>query len=180
MKVIFTILFSISLGITTARQLEDFSLYSVTNNKVFTLSEARGEYVALHFLLKTECPVCLRYTMEYFNNQDQLEGVKHVFIKPDTEQEIKEWAGHLKTEELDQLPIFRDPDAQLAAKLMIPSGYEFHNEIVHYPALVLIDPQGKEVFRYVGKNNSDRYTFDLLSEKLQKLKGGKINQSDSL
>jgi peroxiredoxin Q/BCP len=170
MKVLFTVMFMLSTGYAAAQEIEDFSLKSITNNQEFTLSDSKGQYVVLHFLLKTECPVCLRHTIEYFNKQDQLMGVTQVFIKPDTEEEIMEWAGNLDTEELDQLPIYRDPEAKLAKMFNIPGGYEFHNEVVHYPALVLIDPSGKEVFRYVGKNNRDRYSFDQLKQKLDDIR----------
>ena len=36
----------------------------------------------------------------------------------------------------------RDPEAALATLFDSPDGYSFHGQIVHYPALVLIDPQG--------------------------------------
>ena len=48
----------------------------------------------------------------------------------------------------------------------IPFGYEFHGQVFHYPALVLLGRDGKELFRYVGKNNVDRYSFDQLKEKV--------------
>ena len=38
----------------------DFTLQAVGQNKTFKLSDARGHYIALHFLLKTECPFCLK------------------------------------------------------------------------------------------------------------------------
>ena len=31
----------------------DFTLSSVTDNSIFTLSKSKGKFVALHFLLKT-------------------------------------------------------------------------------------------------------------------------------
>ena len=39
----------------------EFSVTSPVDGNTFTLSEARGKYVALHFLLKTECPFCLKF-----------------------------------------------------------------------------------------------------------------------
>jgi hypothetical protein len=32
-----------------------------------------------------------------------------------------------------------------------------------------LDSQGKEVFRYVGKSNADRFTYDKLLAKLEEL-----------
>jgi peroxiredoxin Q/BCP len=70
----------------------------------------------LHFLLKTGCPVCLRFTIDSCNKKDQLPGVTHIFQKPDSEKEIKRWGGHLQIEEPARL-------------YRIPDGFEHHNEI---------------------------------------------------
>ena len=42
------------------------------------------------------------------------------------------------------------------------------NQVEHLilPAFILLDPEGKEVFRYVGKNNRDRYSFEQLESKI--------------
>src|ERR1044072_7381228 len=75
----------------------DFTLTSPTDGKVFRLSEAKGRYVALHFLLKTECPFCLRHSAEYSMKAPTVAGVTHIFLKPDSDAEIKSWAGKIKT-----------------------------------------------------------------------------------
>jgi len=41
---------------------------------------------------------------------------------------------------------------------------------VHYPALILIDPDGKEVYRYIGKKNSDRLSVKKFMAVLEGLK----------
>jgi len=66
--------------------------------------------------------------------------------------------------------IYRDAEAKLADAFGIPGGYQFHGQSVHYPALVLLNPAGKEVFRYVGKSNADRFSYDQFAEKLAGLK----------
>src|ERR1044071_659768 len=132
----------------------DFTVTSPIDGKTFRLSEAKGRYVALHFLLKTECPFCLRHTAEYSMKAPTVAGVTHVFLKPDSDDEIKSWAGKIKAPH--QPTIYRDADAKLATEFGIPDGYKFHGQTVHYPALVLLDPNGKEVFRYIGKSNTDR------------------------
>lgn len=147
----------------------DFTLPSATDSSHFTLSEAREKFVALHFLLKTECPYCLRHTNEYFEKSASLPNVLQIFIKPDTEAEIKQWAYNLTDSDIYQFPIYRDADAALAKLYNIPDGYSFHGQVVHYPALILLDGNGKEVFRYIGKNNSDRYSFKKLTAKIQEL-----------
>lgn len=147
---------------------DDFTVHAATGTNVFKLSNAKGKFVALHFLLKTECPYCLRHTRDYAQKSANDSRVVHVFLKPDTEAEIKQWAGKLG-EEAAKLRIYRDPDAKLAKEFNIPDGYKFHGQTVHYPALVLLDPKGKEVFRYVGKSNVDRFSYGKFSAKLQEL-----------
>ena len=158
------LLFSINIQ---AQNVKDFSLTSVTDKSTFTLSKSKGKYIALHFLLKTECPYCIRHTSEYFEKASSLSNVIQVFIKPDSEQEINAWAGKLKS--TNNLPIYQDADAKLADQFNIPNGYQFHGQVVHYPAFILLNDKGEEVFRYVGKNNSDRFSFDQLKAKIEAL-----------
>ncbi|WP_109829346.1 peroxiredoxin family protein [Reichenbachiella versicolor] len=152
-----------------SQKVKNFTLQSVTNDKEFTLNEAKGRYIALHFLLKTECPVCMRHTMNYYNRAGELPNVEQLFIKPDTDAEIQEWADDLSKDDGIDITIYQDKEAQLARKFKIPHGYFFHKQLVHYPAFILLNEKGKEVFRYVGKNNRDRYSFDQLVEKMNKI-----------
>jgi peroxiredoxin Q/BCP len=139
----------------------DFTVQSPIDDRKFTLSEARGRWVVLHFLLKTECPVCLRHTRDHQRRAAEIPDVTHVFLKPDSAEEIRKWSESLKEQ---KLPLFRDADAALAKAYGIPDGYAFHGQVVHYPALLLLDPDGKEVFRHIGKNNGDRVSVDRLQE----------------
>lgn len=149
----------------------DFTLKEVGGDKTFTLSNAKGRYVALHFLLKTECPICLKHTQTYHARSTSVPGVEHIFIKPDDESETLKWAAGLSPEDKANAPvIYRDPDAKLADEFGIPGGYEFHGEVVHYPAFILIGPDGKEVFRHIGKSTTDRFGFDKFAAKLDELR----------
>ncbi len=150
---------------------DDFTVEAPATGQKFRLAGARGKFVALHFLLKTECPVCLRHTRDYAKRGGELPDVVQVFLKPDSADEIKAWTGKLGEDAAKQPVIYRDADAALAKQFQIPDGYEFHGQSVHYPALVLLNPAGKEVFRHVGKNNGDRFGFDLLTAKLAELRG---------
>jgi peroxiredoxin Q/BCP len=156
-----------------AQEPLDIRLSSATDDREFVLSKEKGKFVALHFLLKTECPYCIRHTQDYFSKANNLKNVAQVFIKPDTELEIRSWSGKLPADDLKNFPIYRDPDAQLAKQLSIPNGYKFHNQIVHYPATILFGPNGKEVYRYVGKNNNDRLSFEQLAAKVNELSNKK-------
>src|SRR5690349_166081 len=89
----------------------DFTVTAPADGKTFRLSENKGRYVALHFLLKTECPFCLRHTAEYSMRALTLAGVQHIFLKPDSDAEIKSWSGKLKGA---SPTIYRDAEAKLA------------------------------------------------------------------
>lgn len=149
---------------------DDFTLRSATTTNVFKLSNARGKFVALHFLLKTECPYCLRHTRDYAEKSVGDARVVHVFLKPDSEEDIKKWAARLADDPAAPV-IYRDPEAALAKAFQIPDGYKFHGQSVHYPATVLLDRAGKEIFRHVGKNNADRLSYEKFSARLGELAG---------
>ncbi|MBX7211332.1 MAG: redoxin domain-containing protein [Verrucomicrobiaceae bacterium] len=148
---------------------DDFTVKSATDKSSFSLKQVRGKFVAVHFLLKTECPYCLRHTNDYFTKAASLPDVIQVFLKPDTDVEIEKWAAKLPAGQLTAHPIYRDPNARLAKAFDIPDGYKFHGQTVHYPATVLIGPGGKEAFRYVGKSNADRLAFEKLADKVKEL-----------
>jgi peroxiredoxin Q/BCP len=161
------------LILLTARSLAapaDFTVEAPGGGKPFKLSEAKGKYVALHFLLKTECPYCLRHTRTFAKEAATMPEVVQVFLKPDSAADIQAWTASLGDTAGKTITIYRDPDAKLAKEFAIPDGYQFHGQTVHYPALVLLDPAGLEVFRYVGKDNSDRLSFDQLKAKVSELK----------
>ena len=161
--------FSLAAQISQANPA-DFTVHSATGTNVFKLSEAKGKFVVVHFLLKTECPYCLRHTQAYARKAADDARVVQIFLKPDTVGEIKQWAARLG-EEAPKLPIYRDPEAALAKAYGIPDGYKFHGQTVHFPALLILDRSGKEVFRYVGKSNADRFPLEKYSTKLEALIG---------
>ncbi len=73
MKPLKILLILLAFALTSKGQnIKDFTLNSVTDKSSFTLSKSKGKYIALHFLLKTECPYCIRHTSEYFDNASTL------------------------------------------------------------------------------------------------------------
>ena len=133
----------------------DFTLNSLDGKK-FTLSEAKGRLVALHFLLKTECPYCIKYVREFAGTSTTLPDVINVFIKPDDEAAAKAFAAKLTDIPGGAPTVYRDENAALAKAFEIPDGYESHGDKMHFPATILLDRNGKELFRFVGKSNTDR------------------------
>ena len=150
----------------------NLTLESPTHGTKFNLPDHKGKLIALHFLLKSECPFCLKVAHDYSQLANSNPDVLHLFLKPDSIDEIKVWAGKISHEGLTNPPvIYRDPNARLANQFRIPDGYQFHGQTVHYPALVLLDRSGKELFRYVGKNNSDRMKPDDFIARLAMVSG---------
>jgi len=49
----------------------------------------------------------------------------------------------------------------------LSNGYKFHGQKVHFPALVVLNGDGKEMFRYIGKINSDRMSTGDFTKKLE-------------
>ena len=171
------VIFSLIAIAARAENPSDFTIKSPTHDTTWTLSEQRGKLIALHFLLKTECPYCIKYTREYARLARTTPEVTHLFLKPDSDDEIKAWAGKLSQDDLKDLPVvYRDPDARLANEYGIPGGYRFHGQSVHYPALVLLDGSGKELFRYIGKSNSDRMKPDDFVARLKAIKASKSKE----
>jgi peroxiredoxin Q/BCP len=172
MKLRFAIIvLAASAALLRAENPANFIVESAVDASRFELSSHRGKIVALHFLLKTECPYCLRHTHAYAALAGGTPEVVHVFLKPDSADEIKQWAGKIKEEGLEGRPvIYRDPDANLAKAYGIPDGYKFHGQVVHYPALVVLDVDGRELFRHVGKNNSDRLAPASFTARLAEVK----------
>ncbi len=165
MKKLLFLIAAIALAATsprlTAQNPVDFTLVSATDGSTFRLSDNKGKMVVLHFLLKTECPYCLKHTRSYAALSDSFPDIVQLFIKPDNREEILEWVKNLEQADFKDLPkIYIDPDARLASDYKIPNGYQFHGQVVHYPAMIILDGNGKEIFRYVGKNNSDRFPAD--------------------
>jgi peroxiredoxin Q/BCP len=179
MKLIALTLLGIALSIprmTLAQEVENFTLEAVVadsqtqGDSKFELAKNKGKTIVLHFLLKTECPFCLKYTQEYAKLAATTPDVVHLFIKPDSEKDIRAWAKKIvKIEGVKQPTIYRDAGAKIAKRFGIPDGYQFHGQSVHYPALIVLDGQGKEMFRHVGKSNSDRMPKDQFVKKLESM-----------
>ena len=123
---------------------------------VFDTKAAKGKWLVLDFLLQTACPFCARRVGEYAAIQSKIEkddSTQLIIIKPDDAATIKAWTEQFKVK---GPMIYRDPDALLAGTLQIPGGYQFHGQAVHYPATLIVSPEGKVVWANVGKSNSER------------------------
>lgn len=133
----------------------------------FDSSSARGRLLAIHFLLPTDCPYCLQQIREYAQNAATLAGVQQIFVNAQPKKEFQEWLKSV--DNAQALPIYRDESGKLGKQFRIPDGYAFHGSVMNYPALVLLDADGKEVFRHIGTDNRDRYPFAAFASKVDEL-----------
>ena len=150
-----------------------YRLFAMDGSGEVTIQELKGQYTALHFLLKTECLFCLMHTRTYALQGEMYPEVRHLFIKPDEEAAIERWTESLLDEASGAPPglevpaIYRDPHGSVARHLRITHGYEYHGELMRFPAFVLIDPDGTEVYRYIGQNTGDRFGFERFANLMQ-------------
>jgi peroxiredoxin len=149
---------------TTPPEAGRYSLYEAGGTDTFTLDSLKGEWVALHFLLAVDCPYCTLHTQSFALQASTVPEARQVFIKPGNHDEVSAWAEQLAEEfaALDQEAplIHRDPHAALARLLHIPHGYQYLDETMHHPALIIWNPDGEEVFRHIGDDTGDRIRFD--------------------
>jgi thiol-disulfide isomerase/thioredoxin len=98
--------------VTFAAPPVDFTVESPADGRTFKLSEVRGKYVALHFLLKTECPFCIKHTRDYAKKSTATPDVVHILLKPDGADEIKAWSTKAnRGDDFADVTIYRDPEA---------------------------------------------------------------------
>lgn len=156
------------------KTLPTFSLTAVDNGNekvaAFDNAAAKGNWVVLDFLLKTECPYCARRVGEYAGVKDKIVGAntKLVLIKPDDHEAANAWVAKI---DVNSVVIYRDADAALAKALGVPGGYKFHGQEVQYPATLIVSPEGKVVWANVGSSNSKRAPVADVVKALEGLRG---------
>lgn len=145
----------------------NFTVRDVFEEETFVLSEARGNYVSIHFLLETNCPNCARHVENYLRDASSFPLTKQIFLKGGEPPEIVEWMNGLDVTlpPISKLLIYRDPDAKVAESFAVPvkSGH------VKYPAFILIDREGREIFRYVGISKWDYYPLESFRDRMDEL-----------
>lgn len=134
--------------------------------RVFDSASARGRYLVVHFLLGDECPYCARLMREYQDQLPTLAGVEQIFVQNIPEPAFE---AALRSDPEGTSRLYRDADGRLASAFKIPGGYRFHGMTMDYPAMVVLDRDGREVFRHVGANNTDRVPFDQFAAKIAEL-----------
>lgn len=140
------------------------TLTAITDHHTFSLADGKGKFLALHFLTKTDTPECTNFVHDFLRAAPTVAGVTHVFIKPDSEGEVKAWSAQFND---DARSIFLDPNSALAQDLKVPTGLTINGTSSTFPATIVFDIAGKELFRYEGTAHHDHLTFDAFKRQLE-------------
>jgi FKBP-type peptidyl-prolyl cis-trans isomerase len=153
------------------KRVQDFKARQCGGDEaLFQLSAHRGTWVLLDFLLPVEDATEAAHYTAIESKSAQLlyeHNILPVFLKPNETEATAKWWGSLPTH---SLPIFRDPDGKLASALGIPKGVFLMAGPAHYPAAILIDPDGNEVWRKTGKKAADRVDLETLRAEIKRAK----------
>ena len=129
------------------------TLVSATDGHAFTIADARGRYLALHFVGKTDSPECTAFVRECLEKAPTVAGVRHVFATSDDGAAVRKWAAQFGA---DARAIHLDEGASLAHELGIDAGSQPHPD---RSATLVFDPDGKEIARSIGHSHADHMPF---------------------
>lgn len=133
-------------------QPETIPLTCVRQDHEFTLAQAPGRTIAVHFVPHPEHPECTAFVREYFQRWPAAAGVYHVFVVNAEPSAIKEWASQFEDE---SLMIAADTGGRLATELKVPGAGKSDAA----PATVVLGPDGREFFRRIGAGPHDNMSF---------------------
>jgi len=125
--------------------------FTITDGaRTFSLSAARGRFAALHFLSTSGGTAARRIVQEYARRAPEVAGVSHVFLLEGTADEARAFVDSLAADKRIAAP-FHDAEARVAQSFRV--GGEG-------AVLVLIGPDGQEVYRHVAKSAEECLAFD--------------------
>ena len=113
---------------------------SATDGHVFAVKDARGRYVAIHFLGKIGTPECAAFVREYLAKAPTVAGVVHIFAAGEDAGAVKKWAAQFKQ---DGASIHVDQGRELAAELKV-AGEDAS-------ATVVFGPDGERLIFHRGR-----------------------------
>ncbi len=146
---------------TESGVVPDFIAKQCGGNEIrFKLTDHRGSWVLLDFLLPGDSAADKEHYASIEGNLDKLVygmNLKPVFFKPEPEAEIAKW---WEGQPSNRIPVMQDPSGKLSRALKIPYGLKLDDQITLYPTVVLLDPDGNEVWRKVGKTAEERVDVD--------------------
>ena len=170
-----TLLFILSITLTAtiaqAAKIPNFRVKQIGGkSEVFQLSQHRGSWVLLEFLSSTRSDVDTNRYVVLAASAEELvekEDLCPVIIVEGEKETLEAWWKALPR---NNLPLCRDPRGQLASVLRIKKERTKDGKSQGLPATILVDPEGNETWRSVGKNAQDRPPIEAVLEELQSAK----------
>jgi peroxiredoxin/YHS domain-containing protein len=154
---------------------EDVPIRSVKTDKeekVGDLKGAHGQFTALHFLTRTRTPECDAFVKEVLEKSPGLAGVRHVFIKADSAEEVKSWAAGFGTDHAGDF--YADEGGKLAAEYGLKAELEVGSVKTNAPATIVLDGSGKVVVRAEGTHIHDHPKWAALSARIDSKRAAKL------
>ncbi len=143
--------------IPTAQPAEPVISFAVGDaDRRFESKDALGSYLAIHALPAGECSDCMKSMNEHLAQAETVAGVRHIFVRAVPTSEFTAFLGEFR--EPATIPLYRDEGGALTAQLrVVPSDG---------PALIVLDPRGVEIQRWIGQSASEHPSFAALVKKI--------------
>jgi peptidylprolyl isomerase len=162
--------------------------------KIFQLSDHKGSWVLLDFLLAEPNPADAEHYRVLSASAEQLAASREVVIALFSAAPRERTVGWWSERENPNLPIYQDPEAKLSQALKIPAGLELaEGKTGHYPATMLVGPDGLVYWTRIAKDAQDRASLEEIlavladaqaqyeekEKRMEDLTGGNAIETDS-
>lgn len=129
---------------------DDIPIVCVAEKHDFTIQQLRGggRYIIVHFLPSQPHQSQHPYIQSVLSESATLAGVMHLFVRTDSPEPVEALAAH-----------FGKRPAQFALDTGGKLAAEFKLANPARPAVIALDPDGAELFRRVGNNETDLPKF---------------------
>jgi peptidylprolyl isomerase len=168
-----TFILSIALTATVAHaaKVPNFRVKQIGGqSEVFQLSQHRGSWVWLEFLSSKAADIDKsRYVVLAASAEELIEkeNLLPVIIIAGEKENLEAWWNSLPR---NDLPLCRDPKGQLASVLRIGKAGTKDGKQQDSPSTILVDPEGDEIWRSVGKDAQDRPPIETVLRELKSAK----------
>lgn len=136
-------------------------LVSVEKGERFTVESARGRHLALHFYAEIGTRHCEEAVRDVLRGLPTLAGIEHVFVVTAEPGEARSFAARFGRE---AGRFYLDSNHGLARAFLLP---DLSAVPATAPATIVLDPEGKELFRAVGAHAHDHLSFADFAERFE-------------
>jgi len=141
------------------------SLVAAVDGRSFAIADARGRYLAIHFLTEIQATESSEFVKRFVRSAPTVAGVRHIFVARGDPANIRAWAAQFK----ENAPlVYIDSDGAMARALSITSDSAAVTTS-GLPSTVVFDQQGKELFRHTGTSAHDHLSFDAFARRMTQL-----------